>query len=339
VMTDTLPSFISNIEIQRYQDFWKEYNNFKTKLTFICTETECSEEEDFVLVQKENIQEVAEGFLKDEKNRHRVRQADIPTAPCQNVTLARIFNFEKVCQFLRNISSSKEAILKLLKFSKQSPVYQVSDEEQEDTFGNLDAVSAQYGYFSEPDQSRPNSFISMCKFQKVPEVMNLNNCDLFRRSFTNKGLGFTFNNDRSDHLYKKKKNIDLQMKTFYFNNKVDPRMIASANPDESLRLILENNIEEVYNFERTKSPTNPPGEIKFKPKSVDIVLHDPSHPANMRTKRIQARLSPEKIILTFSVDPAGPVLHGVRDAQRDRDRHLRPVPLRGPERLQAEGGE
>ena len=293
VLSSALPASISKLEVQRYQEFWKEYNNYKTKITYLCSKESCAEE-DYHLVQTKGTEDQVESLLKDETKKNRVRQAEIFSAPCQDVSLVKQFKFESVCDFLKNISSYKTALLTLLKFSKQSPVFQVSEKEENETFGNLASVSSQYGYFPQKVQTRPNSFISMCQFQRTPNVMRLENCDLFRRSFTNKGLGFTFNNAKSEDLYKHSRNLDLQMKTFFFNNQDDPRMINSASPDESLNIIVENNFEEIFAYENTKNADNPEGEIKYKPKSVDVVLHDPRHPANIRTKRIKGRNNRKK---------------------------------------------
>ena len=194
-----------------------------------------------------------------------------------------------VCEFLRNISSNKVALLKLMKFSKQSPIFKISEEEENDIFADLERVSQQYEYFPitmTKTKQRPNSFISLCQFAKDPPQMRLNNCDKFRRSFTNRGLGFTFNNKKADNLYKHGDNIKLQLESLFFNKDNDPKMMHSASPDEGLKVLIENNMEEINNYEKTKVPSNVAGDMKKKPVSVLVVLHDPSQPANMRTKSI-----------------------------------------------------
>ena len=60
----------------------------------------------------------------------------------------------------------------------------------------------------------------------------------------------------------------------------------SASPDKGLYVLIENNMEEIYYYEKTKSTGNVAGNMKKKPVSVLVVLHDPSQPANMRTKSI-----------------------------------------------------
>ena len=216
-----------------------------------------------------------------------------------------------ICEFLRNISSNKVALLKLMKFSKQSPVFEVSEEE-ENIFGGLERVSSQYEYFPKTLTTRPNSFISLCQFAKDPPLMKLINCDKFRRSFTNKGLGFTFNNKNSDNLYKHGDNTKLQLNSFFFNREHDPRMMNSGSPDEGLNVLIENNMEEIYDYDKTKNPGNPTGDLKSKPKEVLVVLHDPSHPANMRTKSITIPLGQSSTVYitpsATETDPSGQLL-------------------------------
>merc|ERR1712020_317476 len=45
-------------------------------------------------------------------------------------------------------------------------------------------------------------------------------------------------------------------------------------------------MEEMNNYEKTKSTDNVAGDIKKKPGSLLVVLHDPSQPANVRTRSI-----------------------------------------------------
>ena len=267
---DPLPSSVSTTELKTYQTFWKEFNKYEEKIAFICTMTDCNEQENFVLVKSEVHQDMMATFLKDEAKKDKVRQADLILPPCHDMSLAEQFKFNSICDFLRNISSDKAPLLKLMKFSKQSPVFNVSEHEENDIFADLESVSSQYGYFPKSMPSRPNSFISLCQFEKNPELMRLDNCNKFRRSFTNRGLGFTFNNDKIQQLYKHNKNIDLQLDSFFFNKEHDPKL-TSANPDDALNVMIENNFEEISHYENTQSAANPAGDMKLKPVSTLVL--------------------------------------------------------------------
>ena len=41
-----------------------------------------------------------------------------------------------------------------------------------------------------------NVFVAMCKFSNNVMEMTHQNCNLFKRSYTDKGIGFTFNNGK-----------------------------------------------------------------------------------------------------------------------------------------------
>ena len=133
--------------------------------------------------------------------------------------------------------------------------------------------------------------------------MRFDQCNLFRRSFTNKGLGFTFNNDRTDEMFEQRKYFDLQARTFFLNRDVKPKLVRSASPEQALSLLIENNIEEVEMFENTKSSTNPEGEINQKPKTILVVLHDPSEPANIRSRSLEVPLGySSKVYITSEAE-------------------------------------
>ena len=84
---DALPPTISEFTLQRYQDFWTEYNNHRDKITFVCRVKPCTEEQDFYLDQKSNI--------NDLNSKIAVRQADLLSAPCSDINLAKQFNFRE----------------------------------------------------------------------------------------------------------------------------------------------------------------------------------------------------------------------------------------------------
>ena len=118
IIGNPLSPAISTREMKTYQTVWQEFNKFQQKITFICTRPTCTEEQDFHLVQSD--QDMVETYLKDESKKDQVRQADLVSAPCQDMRVAQQFKFSSVCELLRNISSDKAALLKLMKFTKQN---------------------------------------------------------------------------------------------------------------------------------------------------------------------------------------------------------------------------
>ena len=51
----------------------------------------------------------------------------------------------------------------------------------------------------------------MCKFEDSDESMTFENCNLFKRSFTTQGLGFTFNNEEESKLIKEDYRSELSV--------------------------------------------------------------------------------------------------------------------------------
>ena len=261
------------VERKRYADFWKVFNRREPVLTTICTPPDnCEDRDHFTLVETENARTIASSFLKDKDKRFRVKQALLENPPCRDLKQAEEFGFEQMCGFLQNISSNKQSFLHLMKFTKQSPVYI----EEDQLFKPLQEKAANYGYFYKENRERPNPFIALCKFEENEEFqMTFENCDLFSRSFTNRGLGFTFNNLPASDLLKRNRNINLQSETFLFNKATAPRLITSASPEHALSVVIEANREEIAKYLKSKSDFNTQGELNLKPKNILVALHDP----------------------------------------------------------------
>ena len=99
-------------------------------------------------------------------------------------------------------------------------------------------------------------------------------CNIFFRSFTNKGLGYTFNNEVTNEMFKigdHKKVIDA----LNINYQRKPKMMTSAGAEHSLNVLLENNADEVKNFESFEDHTR-------KPRKASVTLHSSLEPANPR---------------------------------------------------------
>ena len=105
----------------------------------------------------------------------------------------------------------------------------------------------------------------MCSYGNNVEKMLFSNCDLFKRSFTNKGIGITFNNELRKILFKNPSNMRVPMKVFMVNNRTKVSKMKSAGSEHALKVLIESNLEAVKAFENTKNPVNRVGQIKLKP--------------------------------------------------------------------------
>ena len=91
--------------------------------------------------------------------------------------------------------------------------------------------------------------------------MTFENCNIFKRSFTNKGIGFTSNNDVEDKLIKH----DYKSKAFFTNTTRTPTLMKSASLKDSLHVVIENNMEEVERYENENhQPKQEPTKISVR---------------------------------------------------------------------------
>ena len=117
--------------------------------------------------------------------------------------------------------------------------------------------------------------------------MKISNCNIFKRSFTNLGLGFTFNNEIDDFMMKQ----DFRGKAFFPNTNRRPSLMKYASSKYALRVVIENNFEEVKRYDKTKEPPrNPNGYTKLEPTKVAVSLHHPTEPADMRSSSFKVPL-------------------------------------------------
>ena len=197
---------------------------------------------------------------------------------------------------LQNVSGNRDAFLKLMKFTKQSPTFSV---ETDEILSTMDITSlSKFGYNHRKYKAMAlfyfrheryyfsfhnvilfqvrmdNAFIAMCKFGNDVNIMTMWNCHHFKRSFTNQGLGYTFNNEQENNLIRE----DFKSLQFFTNTARDPSFMKSASPEHSLRVVIESNAEQIQNFRDHDSQTI------FEPKEVKVSLHNPKEPADIRSK-------------------------------------------------------
>jgi len=108
------------------------------------------------------------------------------------------------------------------------------------------------------------------------EEMTFENCDLFKRSFTTQGMGYTFNNEPEDILIKKKyRNSQLA-----HNMNRQPSLMKSINFKHSLTVVIDSNSEEVQAYENNFKTKNSGNIIMHKPKEILVSLHSSTEPAD-----------------------------------------------------------
>ena len=121
-----------------------------------------------------------------------------------------------------------------------------------------------------------NPFVTMCKFEENVQKMTFENCNLFKRSFTTQGMGYTFNNEREENLIK---NV-YRNKEFLHNTKRNPSLMKYTSTDHSLIAIINSNFEEVQIHENLAGDTKK-DDIGPKPKEIYVSVHNPKEPADI----------------------------------------------------------
>ena len=108
----------------------------------------------------------------------------------------------------------------------------------------------------------------MCKFNENVKKMTYENCNLFKRSFSTGGLGYTFNGEMNENSIKK----EFQSKLFLTKMKL--LFMKSTKLQHSLNLVNEHNAEEVVSYQnRGLRP-------RKKPREILISLHNPKEPGD-----------------------------------------------------------
>ena len=194
-----------NCDSYLYSTFWRHYifQNGSIKMTCLQKKSNTSEtcgRRNWKIDMDEDIL----GFHCKGKTKDCIRTIKMESPPCQNIDLAREFGFEECCKFIQEISKYRIKLMKVLKFSIQHPHLLESVKEEMSIFENITKEDPKWRTmnFSEDTRRNFNPFIPLCQYRGMPKLMTFRNCHLFHRSFTNKGLGYSFNSDIFDNVYK-----------------------------------------------------------------------------------------------------------------------------------------
>ena len=143
----------------------------------------CNEEDDAVLAQK--------------------CQEDSP--PCENMTAASCNEYDSCCKVTNQLKDKLQPILKVMKYAAQPPHFMETDLEMNLTFQHAkflnyplafplpSTLDATWNNVYGDGVLNSNPKIPICRYSGTPSSPKITNCNLFYRSITNEGLGYTFN--------------------------------------------------------------------------------------------------------------------------------------------------
>ena len=134
----------------------------------------------------------------------------------------------------------------------------------------------------------------MCKFEEDDVKMTFENCNLFKRSFTTKGIGYTFNNEMEEDLIKK----EFRDEVLSPNKGRRPSFMKSTNPRHALTVMLDINAEEVEDGGWTDEDGN-----VHEPKAIALSIHNPQEPGDNRFYPLTSVTVPLGYSTTFLITP------------------------------------
>ena len=162
--------------------------------------------------------------------------------PCKDVKMSETFKFKPCCDFVKTFTDNYQASLKLMKYSIQPVHFQESYEEETRVFSNITNVFKDSGFFIKPNgilnRRNFNSFIPLCQYAGKPIEMKFQNCNLFQRSFSNMGLGFSFNGESFWNTFKRNKYNSIFERIMYPKVNKLVQFPESSGPDYSLKFVL-----------------------------------------------------------------------------------------------------
>ena len=286
-----LPFYASPDKLKRKSFFSREYKSFKLL-------------EDFNIssASVQNYTWLWYQYLKGDNNhidnsKDSFFEENLLGPPCNNDEIIQAYKLKRLCNLMKNFSDNPLALLGMLKYSLQSPVFLEGELENNLLFVTKNASLSKFGYSATRYQvkRRPNAFVATCSFGYDLKHKVFDDCKLFSRSFTNMGIGYTANNQIARELYKSK-HFGMRSNFMFPNDQIDPKNMATAGSDYALRVFVENNREEVERYENTKSGQDPNGEMGRMPIERKVTLHNPIEPANLRSNSFSVPLGYSTIV-------------------------------------------
>ena len=224
---------------------------------------------------------------------------NISVPPCKDDKIIKTYKLERLCKLKKSFSDKPLALLGLLKYNLQSPIFLEQELEYNQLFENKNATLSKFGYSAMENEKqlkgRPNAFVAVCSFGYDLKDHVFEDCKLFSRSFTNMGIGYTANNQIARKLFKSK-HFGMKSNFIFPNDQLFPKNMTTAGSDYALRVFVENNREEVDHYENTKSLINPVGTMSLMPIERKVTLHNPMEPANLRSNSFSIPLGYSTIV-------------------------------------------
>ena len=212
---------------------------------------------------------------------------EVKEIPCSNQTSKTY----PCCKVGRTVLKPEliPTLLKVMKYAVQPVRY--FDKDIKEIFGDLSFL--EYGTFVQDEkfqlmaQTNKNSRIPMCKYAGNPKEFDPKKCQLFHVSFTDEGIGYTFNGvnfwNSFQHFNYSRKFATIMQPKGYTNLQKDENVYRdvknplSSGPAFGVEAFIEKHV--IFN------------QLKYgQPKPIKVSIHDPISLASMTTSSIEVKL-------------------------------------------------
>ncbi len=224
---------------------------------------------------------------------------EVTQPPCTNDTLDELLGLTSCCGMTQQLKGSHEIILKIMKHTMQSPHFKQSAKELGDDldFAQILFPSYEVDHFNLTEwniadilelkaatNENPRIFSSEYS-HKASSFAEMALGQHFKRSYTNRGFGYTFNNR---HFWNKHKRDNKYNEIFYrtmhpFFDEEGPDILFPKENGSPKRLsvMIQPNKYAIKEADRMIQEMLLP--------AFRIVLHDPRKPADLRTSGINVQ--------------------------------------------------
>ena len=216
--------------------------------------------------------------------------------PCSNSTDAVNQKYDGCCNLTETWNLQHETVMRVLKYSIPMPHLLQTIEELQQDFHDLETFlpypndlhkgTEDDAYEHEFENRKTyNARVPICYKGQEDNVKLATECNMFVRSFTNEGIGFTFN---AESFWELHKNTDSNALFYdimkpYLRDENDTKIFypASSGNSQEITVVIEKHSYlhgDVVQEEHKR---------KFENKAIKISLHAPGSPSNMRDESLQ----------------------------------------------------
>ena len=131
---------ITDEAIRNYHYLWWTYTNNKNNMTLFCNSqngVNCSDPTRYTILTNEPEYQHYVNAIKRNPDNGKLVEGYVTDLPCSNIDIIQKFKIDPICNFHQKIIDNKHSFLKLMKFTKQCPVYTETEQEYLSLFQNL----------------------------------------------------------------------------------------------------------------------------------------------------------------------------------------------------------